>query len=843
VWSLLRSSIRGHTLRLILTGVAVVVGVAFLVATLLLSASMDRSLDQIGSEQVSRVALVRAPLPFDVDDAPGGSFGLLAARPGLPEGLVDDAGAVVGVRRAAGVATAPVVLTGVRVPFGDAEVPAVATTWIGDPELDGATLAEGRPPVSSDEVVLGATDAASYDLELGSVVTVAFRDGARELEVVGLTSPTTDVVLGLGTALGTPPSANRMLGAPPGQVDQIRVAAEDGVDQEELIRRLEVDLGEDVEVVPGDELVQAIRDLLQLLVSFATGFFVVFAGIALFVGGFIIFNTFSILLARRGREIGLLRAIGAGRRQVLAALFAEGLLTGLVASAVGVAVGAGLFLVVKVGAAVLADADLALVLRPSLLLAALAGTVVTTVAAVAPARRAASIAPIAALRESAVDVDVRPGRRALLGGAELTAGAGFVAWALVADPPHRLGVLGVGLALAFVGVTTLGPLVAGPFASLVGRPIERTTGVTGRLARANAVRNPRRTAATAAALMVGVTLVVVVATFAESLKATSNQDITTAYRADLIVSGGTTLGLPPDAVAAIEATDGVGVAVTLTATSTGIDGEVRVVVGADPAALTEVVDSDVVAGDLATVGDGQVALHERLAEDLGIGVGDSVRLDLPTGPRDLQLVVVYAVDDVLGDALVTPATFAAAVAPEDLVVRQVLVTGADGDTAGLQTRLGDAVVGVPQVDVTTPREQADAIAGIIDIALVVVYGLLALSVVIALLGIANSLALSVFERRHEIGLLRAVGMHTRQTARTVRWEAVVVALFGTVQGSVLGLAVGMAVVASQPDVVLALPWPTVAVAFVVAVAAGVLAAVFPAWRAGRTDIVRALGAQ
>nr|WP_249419855.1 ABC transporter permease [Rhabdothermincola salaria] len=842
---LLRANLRGHALRLALTGFAVVVGVAFLVATLLLSGALDRSIDGIGADEISGVALVRAPLPFDADDSGGGSLGVLATRPPLPATVVDAAAAIEGVRLAAGVVSAPGVLTDVSLPFapGD-DAPAEVTTWIGDPELDGATLDLGRAPVSVDEVVLRSADATMFEVGVGDTLDISLRDGARTLTVVGLAEPTTSAALSFDTVLGVAPTAGPLLGAPEGFVDEVRVAAAEGVAQEELIRRLEAALGPAVEVAPGDELVQAIRDLVRLLASAATGFFVVFAGIALFVGGFIIFNTFSILLARRGREIALMRAIGAGRRQVLGALLAEGLLTGLLASLLGLLVGGGLFLAVRVGAAVVADAEIALVLQPSLLLAAAAGVAVTTVAAVVPARRAASIPPIAALRESALDAEVRPWRRGLIGAGEVIVGGGLLLWGLVGQPPRREAVVGVGLALLFVAVTTLGPLAAGRFTSVVGWPLERATGPTGRLGRANAVRNPRRTASTAAALMIGVTLVVLVATFAESLKATSASRLTSSYAADVIVSGGSTLGVPDETVDAIGATDGVELAVALRATSAGIGDEVRTVIGAEPDALEEVVVADVRDGDLRALTDRGIALRAGLADDLGVAVGDAITVDLPTARRTLEVVAVYGVDDVLADAVITPAAFTAGVAPPDLVVREVLVAGAAGDGAALgrlETAVEAVAEGAPQVEVSTPQGQADALAGAIDLALVIVYGLLALSVAIALLGIANSLALSVFERRHELGLLRAVGMTASQAAATVRGEAVLVALFGTAQGVVLGLAFGAAVVAAQSDAVLALPWVTVAVAFVVAVGAGVLAAVVPAWRAGRTDIVSALG--
>lgn len=848
---LLWTNVRGHPLRVLLTGVAVMIGSAFLVATLLLSDTVRGSVDSLGGSAVSDVVLVRGQLPFEASGAAGSSLAGLASRPPVDASLLGTVRQVDGVAAAATVSEGPALLRQVQVtgPFGGrTDAAATATTWIEDSDLSGERLSQGRAPATDTEVAVNTTTATAYSVHLGDRVQVAFPAATLTVEVVGVTEPTTGTgVLDLGPTLDVAPgAASSLLGLPAGKVSQIRAQAAAGVSQAELISRLQSALrGQQVDVAPGDELVKAIRDLLRQLLDVATNFLLVFAGIALFVGGFIIFNTFSIILAQRTRETALLRAIGASRGQVLGAMLGEAALVGLAASAVGLAVGVGLFVVVKLAAAALAGATLDLVLRPRLLVVLVLGTLITSVAGVVPSLRAASIAPLEAMREAAVDRSPHRLRRGLVGMVELVGGM-VLLW--LGSSGHGIGWLAVGLASTFVAVTTLGPFLAPPVAGLVGGPLTAWRGVTGRLARDNARRNPRRTSATAAALIIGVTLVVTIAVFGSSLQATTAHRLESAYRADILVDSRSALGIPTTAVDAVAATPGVRLSVPVRLTQAGLGGEVVTVTGIDPASVASVVDVQVVDGSLAAVDDGAIALSRSTAERLGATVGATVPVELPNGQVELRVAAIYHVDSgVLGDAVVSPGRFAAGVPSTGQAVRQVLVTVAPGATVSeVQGAVDAALSDVGGVDVTTPSAQADQLGAIITVVLAVVYGLLGLSVVIAAVGIANSLALSVFERRHEIALLRAVGMTRSQARSSVRWEAVLVSLYGTATGIVLGVVFGIVIVRAQADFTVSfslLTWLTLVSAGVVGVGVGVLAAVVPAWRASRGEIVQALTAE
>jgi putative ABC transport system permease protein len=573
-----------------------------------------------------------------------------------------------------------------------------------------------------------------------------------------------------------------------------------------------------------------------------------FAYVSLFVGTFIIYNTFSILVAQRTRDMAMLRAIGAGRRQLLRSLVAESVAVGVAASAVGLGVGVVLSSALK---ALLASVGLEIpsgatvVATGTITTAFVVGVTVTVVSALAPAVRASRVRPVAAMRDVAIEQTAVSTTRTVaglvLGGVAV---ASFAA-ALAGEATSAGPVLGLGMASAFLAVFVLGPVIARPIVRLIGWPVART-GVAGSLARENATRSPKRTTATASALMVGVALVGFITILAASTKVSVEQGVDASFRSDFTIESGAwgEGGLAPSLATEVARVPGVeAVAGLRHAPVSAFEGSTTV--GAtDTAVIDGLWDLDVVAGSMDDVGEGAVAVRTSTAEAHGIVVGDTVEVTFArTGDVPLEVAAIYADDLVEDDYLVDLPTFEANVT--DQFDARVFVGTVDGtDPADARAALEEVTAAYPNAELQDQTEFKAGITSQIDRMLNLIYGLLALAVVIALLGIANTLALSIHERRREIGLLRAVGMTRAQVRRTVRWEAVFIALLGTVLGT--GLAVGGAwgiitALLDQDVTAFVVPGTQLAVVAGMAGLAGVLAAVGPARRAARLDVLDAIG--
>jgi putative ABC transport system permease protein len=635
--------------------------------------------------------------------------------------------------------------------------------------------------------------------------------------------------------------------AQPGRVDAIKVLAEDGVSSTELAERISATVPAEVEVLTGAEITGEQQDDLKADMSFLNVFLMVFALIALFVGSFIIYNSFSILVAQRTREMALLRAIGAHRRQVMASVIVESVVIGLVASLLGLAAGIGVAAALQ---AMLAGMGLDLptggiVITSTTVVAALvAGLGVSVASAVLPARRASRVPPIAAMREVAHDTSARSRRRVAVGVAVTGLGAATMAAGLFGDA--GIAMVGLGAPIVFIGVAVLGPVLARPLSRVIGAPLAALRGMTGTIARENAMRNPKRTSATAAALMIGVALVGLITILAASTKASIASSIEDDFRGDLVVAaqgGMGTGGLSTDLADRLASLPELDAVTGYRIAAAEVDGHGTTLAAADPVAAEVIGDLRVTDGSATDLDAGTIAVYEDTAEANGWAVGDTVPVRFAgTGEQPLTIGALFEESTELGDYLVGLDTYDANVA--DRFDYQVVVTVADG--VGLDqarravTTVADAY---PLADVQDVDEYTAAQGAKAGTILNLMYVLLGLAVFIALLGITNTLALSIFERTRELGLLRAVGMTRNQLRRSVRYEAVIIALLGTALGLVIGTGFGWAIVQALEGeglTTFAVPVGTLAALTVVGAVAGIAAAVLPARRAARLDVLEAI---
>jgi putative ABC transport system permease protein len=729
--------------------------------------------------------------------------------------------------------------------------PTLGGNWYDSP-ISSWTLADGRGPRTDDEVVLDETSAEAAGYGVGDRATVLVGGSPRQVTVSGIARFAGGASTGGATfVLFTTDAAQRYLGEP-GQFDSISVAAAGGVSQAELVQRLEAALPGDVEVVTGQTLTDESQTATRDALSFFNTFMLVFAVIALLVGGFMIFNTFSITVAQRTRENALLRAIGASRRQVLAAVLIEAIGVGLVASVLGVVAGA----LVAAGLKLMLDSfgfglpAGGLAFKPASALVALtAGMLVTLVAAVSPARKAGKVPPVAAMRDVAVgSTGYGSKERIIVGSAILALGVAAVLFGLFGSPSNALAIVGLGTLLVFFGVTVLGRTISLPMSRLLGGPLPHLRGMSGQLARENAMRNPKRTAATASALMIGVGIVGFITIFAASAKASFGETVDRVVSADYIVSAGQfgVGGVSPELADRLNELPEVDVAAGARIGSAEIDGAVAQVNGVDPRVF-EIADVKPLEGSPADLDADSIAVFEDVATDRGLSVGDRVSADFRiAGPRELTVAMIYGENAGLrvegSDWLMTMDGFEAGF--PDLLDTQVYVRTAEGVPAGqARDAIGAVVADYPGAQVLDQTDFKAEQLGFIDQLLGLVYVMLALAIVIALLGIGNTLALSILERTREIGVLRAVGMTRAQLRSTIRWESVIIALQGTALGLVVGVFLAWALIAALSDDGLgtfAIPVASLVVVVVLAAVAGVVAALLPSRRAARLDVLRAV---
>lgn len=855
---MLRATIRtalAHKGRLALSALAVVLGVAFVAGTYVFTDTLQRTFTELFDT-------VQPDVTVSAANADGGSVAGGAAT--LPPDAAEVVAGVDGVAASGGaVQTTGVTLIGSDGdPVGTAGPPTLGVGWDDDPDLSPLRLVEGRGPESDTEIAIDSEAFDAGGFALGDIVRVLTPGPSVEAELVGVFRFGTSGNLAGATLTAFEPATAQDLLLGGQRWTAVQAVAEPDLTQDELAERVEAAFAERPDLGPvlvqtGDEVQDESAAAITAGLGFISTFLLVFAGVALFVGAFIIVNTFGVLIARRTRELALLRAVGASRRQVTWSVLLEALLVGLVGGVVGLGLGILLAVLLRalfgvIGFDVPAGS---LVVAPRTVLVSVGiGVVLTMAAAWLPARRAGSVAPIAALRDDAVLPARTLHRRTLVGSVLAVLGAGLLGLGLLGDVPNGIALVGAGILLVFVAAALLSAVVGGAATGLLGLPFRRTT--VGRLAVRNAQRDRRRTAATAGALMIGLALVTMIGVLGSSASRSAEATIGEVIRADFIVSSVNFEPFTPEVGDAVETVDGVRVVSRLAiapaslgdddaSVTAGVPGAGSFATGVDPDTIEQAVALEVVEGSLADVGDGGVALDTGTAQARGFALGSSVEITWPTESREYEVVALYSAAGPLVGPVVSRAELTdLGVPPQD---NTLYVLAADGvEPADVRAALEETLAPYPIVTIADQTELAETVRGQVNQLLSLVYALLGLAVVIAVLGIVNTLLLSVLERTREIGLLRAVGTDRRQVRRMVRIEALLIALFGAVLGVGLGLLFGIAVQRSLVDegiTALEVPWALIAVVLVVSAVVGVLAAILPARRAANLDVLTAIATE
>ncbi|MDT7569850.1 MAG: putative transport system permease protein [Actinomycetota bacterium] len=832
-----------HKRRLLSTMIAVLLGVSFMAGSRILTDTMKSSLAgvYVDSERTTDVQ-VRGGVAFD------GTAGAIHAA--VPGSAVETLRAVDGVAAVAPRIEAFAQILGTNgKPVGDLAKGAapVGAAWAEDSGLNPFHLVAGRAPRGDAEVVIDKGTAKTGHLQVGSRTKVLTAAAPQYVTVVGIARfGDADSQAGSSSILFTADAARRYL-ASDGTVASIALRAEAGVTQAELARRVSAVLPPKTEAVTGHALAKENSERKNEDVSFFALFITVFAVVSLLVGGFIINNTFAIVVAQRTRELALVRALGGSRKQVRRSVALEALVVGSVSSALGllagVGVARGLYAMLSTFGISLPTGDL--VVKPSSLLLAFAvGVLVTVASALLPARRAARVAPVAAMRDVAVEPR-RPGVKRTVVGVVLTAGgaAAVIGGVLAGAVP---GVL-LGALASFFGVATLGPVLARPAMRVLGAWLPRARGVQGLLARENAMRNPRRTSATAAALMVGVSLVGAMTCFAASGKWSVQSSFENEFRGDIVVDSSAWQygGFSTDLAKRLSEAPELAAVTGKRFSAVAIDGKVLdEFAGFDTQSIDQIFDIGATVGSARGVGPDGIAVEKGLAKERGWKLGQSVDVTFGSGQkRALTVRALYKHGDWVGKAFVDRSVFDSAM-PAALDV-QIGVKAAPGvSPAAAKAAVKSIAASYGTAKVQDRAEVGKAIVDQFNIFLGVVYGLLALAVLIALIGIANTLALSVVERTREIGVLRAVGMSRAHVRAMFRWEAALVGAFGAVLGLGVGMFLGWSLVFAISQTVetakFVVPWGQLAIIFGVAAGCGVIAALLPARRAARLDVLDAI---
>jgi putative ABC transport system permease protein len=728
--------------------------------------------------------------------------------------------------------------------------PALAEAWVDDLVLEGWSVAEGRSPEKDGEVVIDRKSAKDGNVKVGDKVTIQLTENV-DATVVGIVTYAGEDSAGGASFVGfTLDQAERAIVGQPGQIDGIRVVGT-GLSQQELVDRIKPALPASAEVLTGTELIKESQDEVQkAFLGFFNILLTAFGIIAVVVAVFSIYNTFSIIVAQRAREMALLRAIGAARAQVLRSVLLEALLVGLTASIVGVIFGFFVALGLRAMMSLLGFALPAssLTVTGSIIVTGIIiGTVISVLAGLVPAIRATRIPPLAALRDVAIE-RTKPSRvRIVLGAAFLALGLFNVLAAGIGKGDNAGSQVGIGAVLTLIGFVVFGPIAARPMSRALGSPLGRVRGITGSLAQQNAMRNPRRTSGSAMALMIGVGIVAFFTVFASSIKATIDEQIDKSFAGDLVIDSGQFGGggVTPQLARDVRAQSQVEAAAGLRFGFIDIGGSGKQIVVSDPSELNSVLDLGVTQGSLADLSTNQLAVGESAAKDNGWTVGTKLPVKFIDGTTsDFEIVALFKNADVVNSNYFMST---AAWAPHALQDFDALVAVKLKD--GVSVGEGKSAI-KPLVDkeaagakLQTRDEFRDAQAGQINQVVTFVYAMLGVAIIISLMGIANTLSLSINERIREIGLMRAVGMMREQLRATIRWEAVIIALFGTLGGLGFGVLVSWSlaqVASSQGGVVFRLPIIGLVVLVVLGAAAGVVSAILPARRAAKLNVLDAI---
>lgn len=846
-------SFLAHKGRLMLSALAVVLSVAFVAGSLIFSDTVSRTFDRLFASTSADVTV--APREDLTSSVP---TGVVAT---VPASLAEQLTRVGGVESAhADVEADNVTVVDVdNEPVGPTTgAPTLAVDW----HVTGRSVVEltsGRAPSGTGEAVLDADTAEAKGVGIGDILSMQARPGTFRVEVVGIATFTTTNPGAALVFLDPAVAATELLGSAD-RATSISVTAAPGVSDEQLKARITAELDASAyEVRTAAETAKTASEELGTFLDVIKYVMLGFAGIAVLVGVFLIVNTFSMLIAQRTRELGLLRALGADRRQVRRSVLTEAVLLGLVGSTLGLAAGIGLAfgLIGLMSAMGMNLKTTEMVIGWTTPVSAYAvGLGVTFVAAYLPARRAAGVSPMAALADAEIAGVGRPLRARAVSGTVVGAlGVAALAGCALADrTASAASLLGLGLFLTLIATVIAGPLLVRPVINVLGAAFPALFGSVGRMSRRNALRNPRRTGATAAALMVGLALVGGMSVASASMSRSFDEQIDRTLGADFVIQNPNFVPFSQEITDRVRDTEGVGLVVRQRFAPVAVrlpDGErIETTAAGYDDRVDDVAHVTYSAGDTtAALADGNIAMDAGFAEEHGVRVGSTVPVGFPGG-RSTELTVAALTDMEGGESFTLQGGlfFGMATVEEEYVPggqdSTLYVNAADGTSVDdLRERLDTTLEPYPQVQARDQADYKELVHDQIAVLLYLVYALLGLAIIIAVLGVVNTLALSVVERTREIGLLRAIGLSRRQLRRMIRLESVVIAVFGAVLGLCLGLVWGLCiheVLALEGMTALAIPWGTVVAVVVGAAVVGIAAALLPALRASRMNVLEAI---
>ncbi|HTF58708.1 MAG TPA: FtsX-like permease family protein, partial [Actinomycetes bacterium] len=833
--------------RLAATALAIVLGVSFVAGTYVLTDTITASFDNLFKQVTQGIDVaVRSKETF-------GGFDTGEVRDPMPASLLERVRAVDGVRVAEGSVTGYAQLVGKDgKAVTTAGAPSLGVSFNQDSAFTaGSTVRSGRLPTGPDDVAIDAKTAEDTGYKVGDRVKVLFQGPARTFTISGVIGFGQADNLGGARLAGFDLATAQKVMNREGRFDEIDAAAEPGVTPEQLRDRVRAAVDSRYEVLTGQELAEdtaaSINDTIGRFLSTAL---LAFAFVALLVGGFLIFNTFTIIVAQRTRELALLRCLGASRRQVMNSVLIESVIVAVVASLVGLGAGVLIASGLKALLSGFLGADIpttGIQFRPRTVIVSLVvGLVVTVLAALIPALKATRVPPVAALQPETAFAPTGFRRRRIVLGVLVTAvGVALLLAGLFRTEGNRLVNVASGAVVVFFGVAILSPLIARPLARVIGWPFARAFRLPGALARQNAMRNPRRTASTAAALMIGLALVAFVSIFAASIKTSTTKTLEDTVSADYILMNDNFQPFSPEAAQRLAEQPELAAVAGMRIGPWKLNGASKSLYAIDPAAYQQVVRTDVTAGSLNDLASG-LAVKDTVARANGWTVGERVPMEFPrTGLQQVPIKAIYKDNTLNGDYLLALTDYERNYSDQADI--QILVKAAPGVAPAASRAAVDRVmVDFPNVTVRDQAQFRDEQARQIDQIINLFYSLLGLAILIALFGIVNTLGLSIFERIRELGLLRAVGASRRQLRSMIRWEAVIIAVLGAVLGLAVGVFFGWTIVRalrSQGITEFSLPAGQLVVFVVAAGLAGILAAVLPGRRAAKVDVLRAIATE
>ena len=840
MWKVTIKGLLAHKLRLALTALAIVLGVMFIAGTFVLTDTLNNTFKTLFGNIYQNIDLqVRGVAEF-------GSGGTATRNP-IPESILTTVRKVPGVEEANGTVSGYAQYIGSNgKALSTGGAPTLGISWDPESQLSTLHLVQGSPPTTAHDVVMDLGTAQKYNFKVGQQVRVLLLGPTQTFTITGLARfGTADNLAGATLAAFDIPTAQRVLGEV-GKFDSINIVTTPNADIAQVQRSIAAAVPRDVEVVTGQTVVNEATSAIGQALGFFNTALLVFAFISLFVGGFTILNTFSIIVGQRTKELALLRIVGASRRQVFRSVIGEAAIVGFVSSLIGLGLGVlaaiGLEALLKGFGVTLPSGPIAFEPR-TVIVCLVVGVGVTVVSAISPARRAVRIAPVEAVSEQQGEHEISMRRRFTWGAAITLLGA--LALAVGLTKP-AIALVGIGALLIFVGVARLAPAVARPMSSVIGRPLARLLGVSGRLGRENSMRSPRRTAQTASALMVGLALVSVIAVFGASVSQSATASIDQAIAANIIVSNSNNNG--PGAFSTTVPAVVAGVpGVTSTSTVYGGQFEFKQSIvslrGITTKNLSQTLILTMASGTPQALTAGNLLIDTSTANSDHLSVGDRVPVKFAlTGNSTMRIGGIFQTNQLIGSFLVSQAFY---VNHFQNPQPNAVLARTDG-SPGVEQAVKSALASYPNVQVQSRAEFEKSQSNQVNQLLGLVYALLALAILIALIGIVNTLMLSVFERTHEIGLLRAVGMKRRQVRAMIRSESVILAVFGAVIGIIVGTLLGIALVSSlhsQGITNTVVPAKSLVVFLILAALLGLLAASWPARRAARLDVLAAIAAE